>query len=117
MTNSKMILKNPTYDKLKSTVTLVLPALGALYFALAKIWGLPFAEEIVGSLAALATFGGVMLKVSENNYQSDEGNFDGTVKTLETPKGEPNDHFLEFNAPLDELTKSKTVTLRVDNSR
>lgn len=63
-----MTLSNKTYDVLKFLCTLLLPALGTLYFALAQIWGLPYGEEIVGTLAAVATFIGVIIGISSYNY-------------------------------------------------
>lgn len=43
-----MMLKNKTYDLLKWVALILLPALGALYFGLASIWGLPYGEEEIG---------------------------------------------------------------------
>ena len=59
---------NKTYDLLKWIALIVLPALGTLYFGLAKIWGLPYGEEIVGTIAVIDTFLGALLGVSTNNY-------------------------------------------------
>lgn len=61
-------MENKTYDVLKYIAQIVLPALGTLYFALAKIWGFPFGEEIVGTIAAVDTFLGAVLKLSSNKY-------------------------------------------------
>jgi len=61
-------MSNKTYDTLKYIAQIVLPALGTLYFALAGIWGLPYGEQIVGTIAAVDTFMGVLLKISSNNY-------------------------------------------------
>lgn len=63
-----MMLDNKTYDLLKWIALIVLPALGTLYFGLAKIWGLPFGEEIVGTITVIDTFLGALLGVSTNNY-------------------------------------------------
>ena len=46
----------------------LLPALATLYFAVAKIWGLPYGEEIVGTITAVDTFLGVLLGISTANY-------------------------------------------------
>ena len=76
-------MSNKTYDILKYIAQIVIPALGTLYFALAKIWGLPYGEEIVGTLAAIDTFMGAMLKISSNEYyaaNADENvNYGGNV--------------------------------------
>ena len=61
-------MSNKTYDVLKYIAQIVLPALGTLYFALANIWNLPYGEQIVGTITAIDTFMGVLLKISSNNY-------------------------------------------------
>lgn len=61
-------LNNKTYDVLKWIAQYFLPALGTLYFALASIWGLPFGEQIVGTIIAIDTFLGVILGISTSEY-------------------------------------------------
>lgn len=67
-----MKIKNSAvYDALKWLALIGLPALGTLYFALAGIWGLPAAEQVVGTIVSLDTFLGVVLGISTSNYQSE----------------------------------------------
>lgn len=66
-----MNLSNETYDKLKWVAQIVLPALGTLYFALSSIWGVPFGEQVVGTIAAIDTFLGALLKHSSDEYSGD----------------------------------------------
>ena len=54
------------YSILKWTAQYLLPALGTLYFALAGIWGLPYGEQVVGTITALDTFLNVVLGVVNN---------------------------------------------------
>ena len=64
-----MIFKNSRwYDILKWICGVVLPALGALYFALASIWGFPYGEQIVGTIAAFTAFGDALLGISSIQY-------------------------------------------------
>lgn len=63
-----MRLSNKTYDTLKWTAQYLLPALGTLYFSVSQIWGLPYGEEIVGTIAAVDTFLGVLLGLSSAEY-------------------------------------------------
>lgn len=65
-----MKFKNETYNILKWVVMIVLPALGTFYFALAKIWGLPYGTEIVGTIAAVTALLGSLIGVSTKNYNS-----------------------------------------------
>lgn len=62
-------MSNSTYDKLKFIAQIVLPAAGTLYFTLAGIWGLPYGEQIVGTITAVDVFLGVVLKISTVQYQ------------------------------------------------
>ena len=57
-------MSNKVYEVLKWIAQYLLPALGTLYFALADTWGLPFAEEVVGTVVAVDTFLGVEPYVS-----------------------------------------------------
>lgn len=61
-------MSNKTYDVLKFVAQIVLPALGTLYFALASIWGLPYGEQIVGTITAVDAFLGAILGVSTSQY-------------------------------------------------
>ena len=72
-----MKMSNKTYDYLKWIAQIPLPAAGTLYFALSKIWGFPYATEVVGTVAAVDTFLGALLGISSINYN----------KTLEDQTG------------------------------
>lgn len=64
-----MIIKGKVYDVLKQIAMYWLPALGTLYFTLSGIWGLPYGEQIVGTITAIDTFLGVILGISKSNYK------------------------------------------------
>ena len=63
-----MSMSNKTYDILKWIAQYFLPAIGTLYFALAGIWGLPYGEQIVGTITAVDTFLGILLGISSAQY-------------------------------------------------
>ena len=67
-----MKLSNKVYNVLKYIALILLPALGALYFALAKIWGFPYATEIVGTISAVDAFLGALLQISTNKYNAEQ---------------------------------------------
>lgn len=67
-----MKLTNKAYDVLKFIAQILLPALGTLYFALAKIWGFPYAAEIVGTISAVDAFLGALLGISTANYNREQ---------------------------------------------
>ena len=71
-------MSNKTYDVLKWIAQILLPALATLYFALSKVWNLPFAEEVVGTISAVDIFLGAILGISsvqynKNNQVEDKG--------------------------------------------
>lgn len=66
------MMSNKVYDVLKFVAQILLPALGTLYFALAKIWGFPYAAEIVGTISAIDAFLGALLGISSANYNKQQ---------------------------------------------
>ena len=65
-------MSDKVYDVLKFIAQIVLPALGTLYFALAKIWGFPYAAEIVGTISAVDAFLGALLGISTAQYNKQQ---------------------------------------------
>lgn len=67
-----MKMTNKVYDALKWIAQILLPALGTLYFALAKIWGLPYPAEVVGTISAIDVFLGALLGISTSQYNKEK---------------------------------------------
>ena len=67
-------MSNKLYDILKWVAMYLLPALGTLYFTLSGIWGLPYGEQIIGTITALDTFLGVILGISTMQYKKNTDN-------------------------------------------
>ena len=65
-------MKNKTYDILKFVAQILLPALGSMYFGIAAIWGLPYSEEVVGTIVVIDTFLGAILGISTEKYNKAE---------------------------------------------
>lgn len=63
-----MNLSNKTFNQLKWVAMYLLPAIGTLYFTIASIWHLPYAEQVVGTITALDTFLAIILGISTNLY-------------------------------------------------
>lgn len=66
------MLSDKVYNVLKTIAQYVLPATATLYFGLAKIWNLPYPEQIVGTIMALDTFLGAILGLSLVEYNRRE---------------------------------------------
>lgn len=65
-------MSNKLYDCLKWCAQILIPACGTLYFTLSGIWGLPYGEQVLGTLTALDTFLGVLLGISSLNYSGNK---------------------------------------------
>ena len=68
-----MKFSNSMYDILKYIAQIVLPAIATLYFALSQIWGLPYGEEIVGTITAIDCFLGALLGIRTAQYKKKNG--------------------------------------------
>ena len=67
------MMNDKLYKILKYIAMIFLPALGTLYFALAGIWGFPYAEQVVGTITAVDTFLGVNMGNSTAQYNKKMG--------------------------------------------
>lgn len=99
-----MTLSNKAYDTLKWIGQILLPGLGTLYFAIAGIWGLPYCEQVVGTLSAITVFIGMLLGLSAAKYPGD-----GTIKMQGAT------YKAKLSIPMDELTEKKKVILKVED--
>lgn len=106
-----VLLTGKTYDIMKRVAQLYLPALGTLYFAVAGIWGLPSAEEVVGTIVAVDTFLGVILGISSANFDKSPMKYDGTlaIENHDESGSEINLKEVDLNA----LANKDTITFRV----
>lgn len=67
-----MKMNNNVYDIMKWVSLILLPALATFYAALAAVWGLPYTEQVVGTITAVDTLLGTLLKISSDNYKKSE---------------------------------------------
>ena len=67
-----MKMNNKVYDIFKFIAQIVLPALATFYLTLAGIWGLPFGEQVSGTIMAIDTLLGAILMLSSNKYNKEE---------------------------------------------
>lgn len=64
-------MTNKLYDALRFVAELLIPAVATLYAALAGIWGFGYAEQIVGTLAAVDTFLGAFVAYKRAKYSGE----------------------------------------------
>jgi hypothetical protein len=109
------IMGDAIYQKTKFLVQIVLPALSTLYFTLGAVWGLPGVEQVIGTLAALATFFGVMLGLSNKTYNASEAKYVGVINVQENDVGKTV-YSLDLNGAPEELLQKKEVIFKIGSS-
>lgn len=78
-------MSNKVYDFLKFLAQIVLPALATLYLAIAGIWGLPYGQQVSGTIMAIDAFLGAILGISTSRYKQrlkDEAKLEDSVMDL-----------------------------------
>lgn len=103
-----------SYDVTKFFAQILLPAIGTLYFSLAGIWGLPNAQEVVGTIVAVDAFLGLLLSLDTKAYNSGDNKYDGKIDVTEGDEGKL--FSLELNTSPEDLEKKKEVIFKVDPS-
>lgn len=107
------VLSEKAYEFFKNLVQLVLPGVGTLYFTIAEIWDLPASEKVVATLAALATFLGVILKISSTTYEKLENWSDGDMIWTEDEDGASKLSFALDTSPRDLAEKDRVTFKKV----
>lgn len=110
-------MNNKVYDASKFVAQIALPAVGGLYFAVAQIWHLPKAEEIVGTITAVDAFLGILLGISSSNYnQAQSAQADATSDgdlMVATVDGQHALSLGVYQNTLDAIHTKDSVTLKV----
>lgn len=114
-----MKLTNRAYNVIKYTITIFLPAVGALYFALAQVWDFNRTPGVNGTINALITFGGLLIGYSTRQYKKTNADVidkdpDGDLVVTQDPSDGTKYLGLVVNAEsVEEMTAKDKVTLNV----
>jgi hypothetical protein len=106
-------MNNATFNFLRLQAQIILPALGTLYFALAAIWGLPFADEVVGTIVALDAFLGILLGYSRKKYNESDAAYDGHLYITEGEEPETKALGLQVTTDPIRLDKRSVARLKI----
>lgn len=107
-----MIIPDELYDGLKWIAQIFLPALATLYYALSTIWGLPYAEQVVGTIVAIDTFLGILLGLWSSNYQKLNPT-DGVLE-IDTCGGVKDIYRINLTTGFEDLKAKKEIKLKVN---
>lgn len=109
----KPIISNKLYDALKYLTVVLLPALGTLYFGLSQIWGLPYGEAVLGTLAAIQVFIGASMNFSSKKYEESGAKYSGEINVEDTPNKLKYD--LALKGDPEELKDKDEVVFKVNS--
>lgn len=106
------VLGNKLYDALKWVAQIGLPAAGALYFGLASIWGLPAAEQVIGTVTVVDTFLGALLALSTKQYNNSDAKYDGEL--LIDMQDPDEKSVIQFREEVSDIAKRDSIELKVN---
>ena len=101
------MFSNEVYNKLKWIAQYLLPGLGTLWFTISSIWGLPYGEQIIGTITAIDLFIGGLLGISSRSYNGDG------VMIVDTSNPEKDIYRMELSDPVEDLAGKDSVTFKV----
>lgn len=105
-------LKGSLYNFMKNTAQLYLPAAGTAYLGLSQVWHFGYGPEVSASVIIVDTFLGVILKVSQVNYNASDERYQGSVDY------EPGEHGLRpqitLNQHPEDWSQKEEVSFKVN---
>lgn len=63
-------MTDKTYNFIRFLAEIAISAVGALYYAIADIWNLPYGEPVVATCAAVSAFLGIFTEWQRRRYNS-----------------------------------------------
>lgn len=105
-------MSDALYEKLKFIALVLLPALSTLYFTLGSLWGFSYVEQVVGTIAAIDTFLGVILRISTKSYNASPDKYVGAIRVTTKDDGVRN-YRLEMNNDPALMEDKKEVTFQM----
>lgn len=112
-TDNHFMLSDKAYNIGKRLVQIILPACASLYYGLALIWGLPAAEEVLGTIAVITTFLGVSLGISTRQYEASDAAYDGRMIVVE-PEDGPKVFSLELDGDPADIVNRDSIRFKID---
>lgn len=113
------LLNNRFYNLLKQLTTMVLPGIATLYFSLARLWGFPKVESVIGSIAAANVFLGILVGISSKSYKANfnanQVEYDGSIELDEDDVGGKTYSLILKTEP-EEIDKKKEVLFKVNTN-
>jgi hypothetical protein len=72
-----------TYDILMFFTQYLLPSIGTITVALSPIWGFQYGDQVIGTIAAIDTFMGIFLGISNAQYKVEISQIEAARQAME----------------------------------
>jgi len=108
------VLGDAVYNKVKWFVQIVIPAFATFYATVGNVIGLGHTEAVLTISAALATFLGTTLLISNHTYNNSSMKYSGMIEVLppETPDGKKT-YSITVDGDVENIDSKGEVTFKV----
>lgn len=113
-----LVFSTGTYEALRVLVQILLPGVATLYTALSAVWNWGHTDQVLGTLAALTVFLGLILGVARRSYNKSDAQYDGVIHVTETDDGVKKAALVlkNYENPSD-VVNQKSVTFKVTGQK
>ena len=109
-----LVLPSPLYDALKWVAIILLPSSATAYMGLGQVWELYEPAKVVATIAVVSTFLGVILGISNVQYNKSDNQYDGDMVVED---GDDRTLYrLVMKDDVENLGDKKSVSFKVVNS-
>ena len=108
-----MIINNKVYGIIKWVIVYLLPAIGTLYFSISQLWGIPHADQILGTISSVTIFLSMILGLSSSSYKKNGSGMDG-VMLVDTSNPDKDVYLLQLTNEAINLAEKDTITFKVE---
>lgn len=77
-------MSNKAFDVIRFLSEVAISAAGALYYALAEIWGFPYGEAVVATCAAVSTFLGIFTQWQRFRHNKEDSHEEDLLESVES---------------------------------
>ncbi len=111
--NNPFLMGDKTYNFVKKLTQIILPAFGTFYVTLGHIWGLPYGDQVAGTILALCTFLGICLGISSAQYTASGAGFQGHLTIQPNEEGISQVKAVHFDGETKDLEEKTAVTFKI----
>jgi hypothetical protein len=109
-----LLMSDKLYNILKHAAAIGFPALSALYYTVAQIWGIPDTKEVMGTISAVNVFVGALVGVSYVKYNNSGAKYVGALEVIDS--GDKKTFSLNLNSDPESLEQLSEATFKVVSS-